>query len=294
MTQESVLDRAGNQIKTWGSLVKFSHTIFALPFALSMIVIVARQQSISLAQTAWILLALATARTSSMAFNRYVDRHIDSKNPRTVMRELPAGKVSEKSVLILIVANAILFFFAAAMLGVHCLLLAPLVLGILMFYSYTKRFTSFSHVVLGLALAMAPGGAWYALTARFDLLPVVLMTAVLMWVAGFDMLYSCQDEHFDRQNSLHSVPAALGARGAFALARSLHLSAFLLLLVFGQMAGLGGPYYVGVLVFGGLLANQHSIISPSDLSRIDAAFFTRNGLASVVFFLAVLSDFLMR
>jgi 4-hydroxybenzoate polyprenyltransferase len=279
-----------DQLVLMGRLVKFSHSIFALPFALAMMFIVARDRSISLVQIVLLLLALISARTAAMAFNRFLDRHIDGANPRTKDREIPSGLVSTRSVLAVITGSSLLFLLCALGLGIHCAQLAPLVLGILFFYSYTKRFTASSHIVLGLCLGMAPGGVWFALTEDYSWIPVPLMAAVLCWVAGFDILYSCQDVEFDRKTGLFSVPSRLGKSRAFMLSRLLHCLAFVLLLVFGSMASLGSFYYVGILIFAGFLIRQHLLVSPENLDRIDAAFFTSNGIASFVFLIAVVLD----
>jgi 4-hydroxybenzoate polyprenyltransferase len=278
------------EIAVWGRLVKFSHSVFALPFALSMFVIVARDRAVTFAQLGWILAALVSARTAAMAFNRLADRGIDALNPRTSARELPAGVVSPASVKLLVAAASALFLASAAMLGRHCLVLAPLVLGWLFFYSWTKRFTRCAHLVLGAALALAPGGVWYALTGEFAVLPLYMMAGVALWVAGFDVLYSCQDVEFDSEHRLHSIPAKLGVSRALWLARVMHAAAFILLGIFGYAAGAGIIYFVGLGFFGGLIASQHRLVRADDLSRVDAAFFTRNGLASVVYFAAVLID----
>lgn len=292
LVTQSRISSCVDTVKTWGSVVRFSHTIFALPFAMSMALIVARYRPITLTEIFALLLALISARTAAMAFNRLLDAEIDAKNPRTADRELPAGKVKRQSVRLLFVTNCLLFFFASWLLGTHCLVLAPPVLGILLFYSYTKRFTAGAHFVLGLALALAPGGVWYALTATVSMTPVYLMAAVLFWVAGFDILYSCQDYEFDRSEGLHSVPVYTGVKGAFLLARISHFIAVVLLAIFGVIAGMSSIYFMGVAVFALLLLNQHLIIAPDDLGRINAAFFSRNGLASVLFFLFVLIDYL--
>lgn len=281
---------AVQHLKTYASLVKFSHTIFALPFALSMFIIVAQRYPFSVSQLICILLALVTARTAAMAFNRLSDRNIDAKNPRTREREIPAGKLSVREVYFLLLVNIICFIASAAYLGIHCLVLSPIVLFVLLGYSWTKRFTAAAHIFLGLALALAPGGVWYALTAQWSWTPIPLMLGVLLWVAGFDILYSCQDFDFDKANNLFSVPVKFGIQRSFIIARLLHLLAFLFLVEFGIVAQLGITYFIGVVVFGLIIASQHLLISPNDLSRINAAFFTRNGIASVVFMLVVWLD----
>jgi 4-hydroxybenzoate polyprenyltransferase len=280
------------QIKLYASLVRFSHTIFALPFALSMFVVVSRNYLVTLFQLLYIILALVSARTAAMCFNRLVDRKIDALNPRTDSRELPAGKISFKSVLVLLLFSSFIFILSAALLGRHCLILSPLVLIILCGYSYAKRFTSYSHFILGLALACAPGGVWYALTAQFALLPVWMMLGVLFWVAGFDILYSLQDQEFDLKQKLYSIPAKVGSYRAVQYARIAHLIAIIFFTVFGFLAELGVLFWLGLIIFAGLLLNQHKTISPDRLEKIEATFFTRNAWGSVVFFVGVLIDFL--
>lgn len=277
------------ELSVWGSLVRFSHTIFAMPFALSMFAYVASFAPVTAAQFGGILVALVAARTAAMTFNRIIDRDIDSLNPRTREREIPSGVVSIRSAWILWGLSCAAFLLASWSLGVHCLVLAPFVLAILCYYSWAKRFTSFSHVILGLSLAMAPGGVWYALTGYAAWLPVWMMAGVLFWVAGFDILYSCQDIDFDRGHSLRSVPVKYGEKGAFAISRACHVLAVLCLAGFGFHAGLGVPFWIGLTLFAVLLLQQHTLVGPGNLKKIDAAFFTKNGLASVVFLAAVVA-----
>lgn len=278
------------QFSKWGSLVKFSHTIFALPFALAMLVVVSAKVSVSFAQVILILLCLVSARTGAMGFNRLLDRHIDALNPRTSGRELPQGRISVGSVWMLLLLSYGTFLFFSYLLGTHTLILAPLVIAILSFYSWTKRFTPYSHLVLGLSLALAPGGVWYALTAEFAVLPIWLMTAVLFWVAGFDIIYSCQDVDFDRAHKLFSIPVKFGIDKALKVSKFLHFLAILCLLQFGMMAQLGVLYFVGVTVFAGIIISQHLIVSAGNLSRVNEAFFVRNGVGSVVYLISVLLD----
>lgn len=274
----------------WGSLVRFSHTIFAAPFALSMAAVCARSVPVSPLQLLWVVVALVTARTAAMAFNRLVDRAIDAKNPRTAGRELPAGILSVSSVRLLLLLSMLGFLLSSYLVGAHCLPLAPLVLAVLCGYSLTKRFTRCSHLVLGVALALAPGGVWFALTAQWSPVPLPLMAAVMVWVAGFDILYSCQDADFDREQGLFSLPSRIGVARAMGWARAFHVAAVVLLILFGAEVQLGMLYFVGVALFAALLFSQHLLVAPDDLSRIDAAFFTRNGCASLVFFLFVVLD----
>jgi 4-hydroxybenzoate polyprenyltransferase len=211
-------------------------------------------------------------------------------NPRTKNREVPAGVVSVGSVWALLILAYGIFIYSAAMLGVHTLMLAIPVLVILSFYSWTKRFTSYSHIFLGLALALAPGGVWYALVGTVEMLPIWLMLGVLFWVAGFDILYSCQDEAFDRASGLHSIPAALGVRGALYTAVALHLTSIGLLVLLGVTFDRGPVYFAGVFVFAAILASQYRSIYRHGIQCIDQVFFTRNGLASIGFFIAVVAD----
>jgi 4-hydroxybenzoate polyprenyltransferase len=278
------------RLSRWGNFVKFSHTIFALPFALGIFVLCTARVSVTWEQFLGVLLCLVTARTSAMAVNRIVDRDIDAKNPRTSSRELPAGLMTMKEAVLLWGGSTVLFLIGSYALGWHCFVLSPLVLIILWGYSFAKRFTSGAHILLGLALALAPGGVWYALTAEWSFVPVPLMFAVLFWVAGFDILYSCQDTEFDRTHGLHSIPSRLGVSRAFTIARFSHIFAVLFLLLFGETMGLSWWYYLFVAIFSLFLVRQHLMLSPRDLSRIDAAFFTQNGYASVSFLLAAIVE----
>lgn len=274
-------------LRRYGSLVKFSHSIFALPFALSMALVCNQIAPITLLQLFWIVVAMVSARTAAMGFNRLVDRHIDAANPRTANREIPAGVVTVANAGGLVAVSSMTFLLASGALGEHCLMLAPFVLAWLFFYSYCKRCTSFAHLVLGISLAMAPGGVWYALIGTFAWEPVSLMAAVALWVAGFDIIYACQDVGFDRAVGLYSVPARLGVANALFVSRLLHGAAALCFATFGYIFALSAPFWIGFAVFLLLIASQHRLVSANDLSRADAAFFTRNGMASVVFLLAV-------
>ena len=278
------------QVVLWGRLVRFSHTIFALPFALSMLIYLTKVRAIGINSIVLILIALVAARTSAMSFNRLIDWRIDAQNPRTAQRELPAGKLSASSVAVLLCLSAVIFLLAAAGLGRHCLVLAPLVLFILLGYSFTKRFTGYSHYVLGLALACAPGGVWYAITAEFALLPVWMMLGVLFWVAGFDILYSLQDQKFDRERGLFSLPARLGASAAVQISRASHVISALFLAVFGMQAGLGLSYWLALTFFSLLLVSQHRLIDPDRPEAIEATFFSRNAWGSVILLLGVIFD----
>lgn len=288
----SVLTR----IKTFGGLVAFSHTIFAMPFAGSAVVLALAEPHEPL--TAWrvaaMLACMVTARTSAMAFNRWADRDVDAKNPRTKGRHVPAGLVSPKSALALAVGSGVLFLAAASSLGFWPAVLSPLVLVVLLGYSLAKRFTWAAHAWLGVALALAPGGAWLAVGARPNVGIVLLMVAVATWLLGFDVLYSLQDEQFDRAQGLHSIPARFGT------ARALILSAAAHLLTVGALAGValtlhrGVPFWGGVVLVGGLLVYEHALVGKGNLAKIDKAFFDVNAWVSMLFFGLTLVDALVR
>lgn len=265
------------------SAIKFSHTVFALPFALLSAVLAARGVPDG-ATLLWILLAMVGARSAAMSFNRIADRDVDARNPRTRTREIPAGVLSVPEMAAFCAGSVALFVFAASRLNRLCLLLSPVALVIVLGYSLTKRFTAAAHLVLGLGLAIAPVGAWLAVTGRFETVPVLLGLAVLFWVAGFDVIYSLQDEAFDRAAGLRSIPARLGARGALRVALLFHAAT--LVLLYGVFVAAHGGWLFGaaVVVAGLFLVRQHTLVSPTDLSRVDAAFFTANGWLSVAFF----------
>ncbi len=271
-------------VVTYGRMIKFSHSIFALPFALSGALLAARGSGITAGQIGWIVLAMVVARSAAMGFNRLADRNLDAANPRTRGRELPAGLVSPNAVVALVAGSSALLIFAASQLNPLCLYLAPAVLLVLLGYSLTKRFTWLSHVVLGACLGGAPLGAWIAVAGEFALVPIVLGLAVVTWVAGFDIIYACQDAEFDREAGLHSIPARFGIGLALFVARGLHVVAVGVMVLVGQMAGLGVVYMAGVVVVAGLLLWEHRLVRADDLSRLDMAFFTMNGIISVVFF----------
>ncbi|MDX2177153.1 MAG: UbiA-like polyprenyltransferase [Candidatus Sumerlaeia bacterium] len=277
------------QLATFLEAIKFSHSVFALPFAL-IAMLAAGPGWPGFWTLFWIVAACVAARTAAMAFNRLIDADVDAANPRTRNRALVTGELSRRDMAVALVASSLAFFFAAGMLNRLCLLLSPPTLLVLLGYSYTKRFTDFSHLVLGLALGLAPMGAWVAVTGSIAFAPMLLAGAVLFWVAGFDILYSCQDYEFDRSAAgLHSLPKRLGIRGAMRLARRFHGATLLLLLLFWLLSPFGGLFLLGVGAVGLLLIRQHALVSPRDLSRIDAAFFTTNGVISVgLFFVAAI------
>ncbi|HEX8464928.1 MAG TPA: UbiA-like polyprenyltransferase [Abditibacterium sp.] len=272
--------------KNYLELVKFSHTIFALPFALASM-LVAAQGFPGWRVFAWILAAMIGARTAAMGFNRIVDRQIDAQNPRTANRELPAGKVSLRGAIALVMLASLLFFFACFQLNSLALVLAPVTLLTLFFYSFCKRFTSFSHFVLGLCLGIAPVGAWVAVTGQIALAPCVLCAAILLWVAGFDIIYATMDIEFDRQANLHSMVRKLGVPRALGFAKVLHAGFLALLFAFGTLAQLGPVFTLATCLIAAFLIYEHALVRPDDLRRVNAAFFTVNGAISVFFLVVV-------
>jgi len=276
----AVIERA----VSYARMIKLSHSVFALPFALASAALAA-SAGWRAEQILWIVVAMVGARSAAMGFNRLADQWIDTRNPRTAGRELPRGVLSRVEVWGFVLVSAALFVFAAGMLNPLCLALSPVALLVVFGYSYTKRFTALSHVVLGLALAIAPVGAWLAVRGAFAVEPLLLAAAVLFWVAGFDVIYACQDVDFDRGEGLHSIPARLGVAGALGLSRGFHAFAFLLLLSLYWMTPLHVIYLAGMAVVGALLLYEHSLVRADDLSRVNVAFFTLNGWISVGFFL---------
>jgi 4-hydroxybenzoate polyprenyltransferase len=272
-------------IRRYGRLVALPHTIFALPFALGSAALAFRhaQVPLTLARVGWIVLAVAAARTAAMAFNRLVDRRFDAANARTQTRELPRGEISPAGALALTIAASSIFVFAAYCLGPWPLALSPLALAILLGYSLAKRFTWATHFWLGLALGGAPAGAWIAVSGGFGPAPLVLSLAVATWVAGFDLIYSCQDRAFDRAHALGSVPARFGVAAALRLSSLLHVLTVLALIAFGALLHLGPVYYAGTAAILLTLIWEHRLVSPDDLSRVNKAFFDLNGYVSLLF-----------
>ena len=286
MTEATPRANAVQVARNYLELVKFSHTIFALPFALAAMLVAAHGWP-DARIFAWIVVAMIGARTAAMGFNRIVDREIDARNPRTRNRELPAGKVSLNGAIGLVLVASLLFFVAAWQINSLALWLSPLTLLALFFYSFCKRFTSLSHFVLGLCLGIAPVGAWVAVTGRIEIAPCVLCAAVIAWVAGFDMIYATMDWEFDRQSGLNSMVTKLGVSRALILARILHFMFLALLIAFGYLSGLGALYYGAVAFIGGFIIYEHALVKPEDLRRVNAAFFTMNGAISVFFLVAI-------
>ncbi|HEX6250095.1 MAG TPA: UbiA-like polyprenyltransferase [Gemmatimonadaceae bacterium] len=275
------------------NFVKLPHTVFALPFALVGAVLATRVAPVTPAVILWIIVAFTAARFAAMGFNRIADRQLDALNPRTRSRELPAGAISLAEAWVSVLLASAIFVVAAWQLNPLCLLLSPVALAWVFFYSYTKRFTSWSHVVLGLGLAIAPVGGYLAVAGAWSepwWMLASLAIAVATWVAGFDVLYALQDVEFDREHGLFSVPVLAGEHGALLIARTLHVVTAGALIVAGLGAGLGALYWIGVAVAAALLAYEHSLVIPGDLSKLDAAFFTMNGVISITFFGFVLLE----
>jgi 4-hydroxybenzoate polyprenyltransferase len=296
-TREGQTFAGGSRLATYASFVKLPHTVFALPFALVGVIIASYRHAMTWAMLGWVVLAFTAARFAAMGFNRIVDREFDARNPRTQMRELPRGAMTVREAWLAVVTASVVFIAAAGALNRLCLLLSPVALGWVFFYSFTKRFTRFAHLALGLGMSIAPVGGYLAVTGQWSepwWLLCVLATAVVTWGAGFDVLYALPDIAFDRAHGLHSIPAALGERGAIAVSRGLHAVTLLSLALVGVGAYQGDAtasmlYWLGVLVVAVLLAYEHSLVRPGDLSRLDAAFFTMNGIISLLLFGFVLA-----
>jgi len=277
-------------------MIKVEHSIFALPFAATGALLAVRESSFAVeglpAKLWWILLCMVSARSAAMAFNRLLDQEIDGRNPRTAMRHLPAGLLGREFAIVFTVASAAIFALSAAQLGVLCAILSPVALGIVFGYSYTKRFTSMSHLVLGFALGIAPAAAWIAIRGSLDARIVWLTVAVMLWTAGFDVIYSCQDIDFDRRAGLSSIPARLGAAQALTVARLLHIGMIGALISLSTAFWLGWLSWAGIAVVAALLIYEHSLVKANDLSRVNAAFFTVNGYIGILFFAFWAADML--
>jgi 4-hydroxybenzoate polyprenyltransferase len=279
------------------NLVRLPHTIFALPFALVGVVLASYVAPITWSDVAWVVVAFTTARFAAMGFNRIVDREIDALNPRTRSREIPSGTMSVREAGVAVVIASVVFFVAAWQLNTLCLVLSPLALAWVLFYSYTKRFTRWSHLVLGVGLSIAPVGGYLAITGHWSdpwWMLIALAIAVATWVGGFDILYALQDVSFDRENGLYSVPSTFGESNALGIARVLHFTTVVVLGVAGLGAGAGVVYFAGVAVAGLLLLYEHSLVKANDFTRLDAAFFTMNGVISIVFLGFVFTERLLR
>ncbi|MBL0182757.1 MAG: UbiA family prenyltransferase [Chitinophagaceae bacterium] len=299
-------------IKKYLSLVKFAHTIFAMPFALIGFFLGIRKPSFYgnlnsrigweyditnfvawksiLIKFALVIGCMIFARSAAMAFNRWLDKNFDAKNPRTAVREIPAGIIKANSALWFVIICCLLFIACTYFINRICFYLSPVALFVVLFYSYTKRFTALCHLVLGVGLSLAPIGAYLAVTGEFAVLPVLFSFTVLFWVSGFDIIYALQDEEFDKANQLHSIPAAIGKAKALRVSELLHTLAAACVAFAGVYGHFGTWYWCGVAVFMGLLLYQHSLVKPTDLSKVNMAFFTANGIASVVFAIFVILD----
>jgi 4-hydroxybenzoate polyprenyltransferase len=286
------------------SLVKFSHTLFALPFAMIgffLGIFGTRHLSETditgttglVLRFLLVLVCMVTARSAAMAFNRYLDRHFDARNPRTAIREIPRGIIAPNSALRFVIICCLLFMISCWFINPLCFYLSPIALFVILFYSYTKRFTALCHLVLGIGLSLAPIGAFLAVTGRFELLPLLFSGAVICWVSGFDIIYAMQDVDFDRSENLFSIPTAVGKTRALRISVFLHVLSAAFVLIAGIMGDFGAWYWVGLTLFAGMLVYQHLIVKPNDLSRVNLAFMTANGIASVVFALFVIADMFM-
>lgn len=308
-------------IKNYLSLIKFSHTIFALPFAMIGFCLglvrwndftgyfsgshVVMQKEITngylfpqsideiFIRFCCVLICMISARSAAMAFNRYLDRNFDAKNPRTAIREIPAGIIKASGVLYFTIISCIIFIAAAWFINPLCFWLSPVALFVVLFYSYTKRFTALCHIVLGIGLSLAPIGAFLAVTGHFEWQPLFFSFAVIAWVSGFDIIYALQDEQFDKANQLYSIPARLGLAKGLKVSEILHLISFVFIIAAGLYGKMGLLYWTGATIFGGMLIYQHRLVKPGDLSRVNMAFMTTNGIASVVFAIFVISDLLI-
>ena len=281
-------------MKKYLSLIKFSHTIFALPFAIIGFFLSYPESNISYLTFIYVMMSMVFARSAAMAFNRYIDRDIDTINPRTSeIREIPSKKIKPSSALKFVILNSILFIMTTFLINQLCFLLSPIALIIILGYSYTKRFTFLCHFVLGIGLSLSPIGAYLAVTETFDILPIYFSMIVLFWVAGFDIIYSLQDEKFDTENNLNSIPVYLGKKNALLLSRFLHFICFLILIFIGTINNFGEYYFIGGAIFSLLLIYQHTLVKHDDLKKINIAFFTTNGIASIVFGFFVILDILI-
>jgi 4-hydroxybenzoate polyprenyltransferase len=292
-------------IKKYLSLIKFSHTLFALPFAMIGLCLGffmgIQHQAVDLLYTSHIvklsllvILCMVFARSAAMAFNRFLDRHFDAQNPRTAIREIPAGLLKANTVLLFTITNAALFMLCSGLINRLCFFLSPMALLVILGYSYTKRFTVLCHLILGLGLSLAPIGAYLAVTATFAWLPILFSLVVLFWVSGFDIIYALQDEFFDKAHQLHSIPAALGKTKALKISEFLHLASAACVMIAGIVGDFNTWYWVGAAIFISLLVYQHVIVKPTDISRVNIAFATANGIASIVFATFVITDLFLR
>ena len=290
-----------SQVKNYLSLVKFSHTIFAMPFALIGFVLGLRYHFIHQTKVdqvglkfILVLVCMVTARSTAMAFNRYLDRHFDKLNPRTAIREIPAGIIKAEKALIFIGINMAIFITATFFINAICFYLSPVALFVILFYSYTKRFTYLCHLVLGIGLSLAPIGAYLAVTGSFAILPLLFSFAVIFWVSGFDIIYALQDIDFDQSQSLYSIPSQWGLKQSLSISRVLHVLSASFVIAAYFVGGFHFLYLFGLLIFIGMLIYQQSIVKPHDLSKVNLAFMTANGIASIVFSVFVIGAMLIQ
>jgi len=290
-----------SQVKNYLSLIKFSHTIFAMPFALIGFVLGLRDHFIyqTTVDQVWlkfilVLLCMITARSTAMAFNRYLDRHFDKLNPRTAIREIPAGIIKAEKALVFIGINMAIFITATFFINSICFYLSPVALFVILFYSYTKRFTYLCHLVLGIGLSLAPIGAYLAVTGSFAILPLLFSFAVIFWVSGFDIIYALQDIDFDQSQSLYSIPSQWGLKQSLSISRILHVLSASFVIAAYFVGGFHFLYLFGLFIFIGMLIYQQSIVKPHDLSKVNLAFMTANGIASIVFSVFVIGAMLIQ
>jgi 4-hydroxybenzoate polyprenyltransferase len=283
-------------VKNYLSLVKFSHTIFALPFAIIGFVLGLRAQWMAglpvehfFLKFFLVIVCMVSARSTAMAFNRYLDRHFDKLNPRTAIREIPAGIIKAEKALVFIFINMAVFITASFFINSICFYLSPVALFVILFYSYTKRFTYLCHLVLGIGLSLAPIGAYLAVTGSFAVLPLLFSFAVVFWVSGFDIIYALQDIEFDKSQSLYSIPSYWGLNKALNIARVLHVFSAAFIIAAYFIGGFHYVYLIGLIIFVGMLLYQNSIVKPNDLSKVNIAFMTANGIASIVFSIFVIA-----
>ena len=282
-------------MKKYLSLIKFSHTIFAMPFAFIGFFLATKSYEFEWITLVYVIFCMVFARSAAMAFNRYIDRDIDTANARTAkVREIPNGSIKANSALLFVVINSLLFLATTYLINPLCLALSPIALLVVLGYSYTKRFTALCHLVLGLGLALAPIGAYLAVSGEFNIIPLFFSAAVLFWVSGFDIIYSLQDEEFDKTHKLHSMPVLLGKKNALMLSNILHLLTFSALSIAGLIGNFSLYYWIGFWIFSALLVYQHTLVKENDLSKVNLAFFTTNGIASLIFGAFVIADLLFK
>jgi len=282
-------------MKKYLSLIKFSHTIFAMPFALIGFFLATESYEFEWITLLYVVFCMVFARSAAMAFNRYIDRDIDKANERTAqIREIPNGTITAKNALIFVFINSLLFIGTTYLINPLCLTLSPVALLVILGYSYTKRFTALCHLVLGLGLSLAPIGAYLAVSGEFAIIPILFSFVVLFWVSGFDIIYSLQDEQFDKEQKLHSIPVLLGKKNALIVSKTLHLITILTLYYIGDTASFEKYYWIGFSIFSALLIYQHTLVKHNDLSKVNLAFFTTNGIASVIFGAFVIVSILIK